>query len=176
MQSQKPYILTMPNISRGMHSYSVAEWGRRGPSLFGDDESNLQYLTMIGNRDGTLLLTQQDSWDDGQRRIVLKETLESHHRDGPASRRVRKKKISLTEYSKKRVSSDGRRSAGEPEGAGARRIKKNEILLTKATCCYKDDEASASPANCQEGYQLLSAVPGFIFVMFFLLILLWQVY
>ena len=91
----------------------------------------------------------------------MNETLESRHREGPADRRVRKKKISLAEYSKKRVSSDGRRSAGKPEGARALRIKENEILLTKETCCYKDDEARTSPTNCQEGYRLLCVVPGF---------------
>lgn len=136
----------MPNISPGMHSYSVAEWERRGPSLslFDDDEAKLQYLTMIGgNRDGTLLLAQQDDcWDDDDGQgggivvVVKKEEktlLESrnHREEGPAAadrRRVcKKKKISLAEYSKTRVSSDGRRSAGEPEGA--RSIKENETRL-----------------------------------------------
>lgn len=143
-QSQKPYILTMPNISPGMHSYSVAEWERRGPSLslFDDEEAKLQYLTMIGGkRDGTLLLAQQDDcWNNdvqgGGIFVVKKEEktlLESrHHREEePAAayrRRVsKKKKISLAEYSKKSVSSDGRRSAGEPEGA--RSMKENETLL-----------------------------------------------
>lgn len=143
-QSQKPYMLTMPNISREMHPYAQAEWARRGPSLFDDDEAKLQYLTMISNRDGTLL-SAQAGWDDGQGGI-LKETRQPRDREGPD--RQARKKISLAEYSKKKVS-DGR--TAEPEGAHS--TKENE-MLTDATC-YKDDEARASPTNCQEGYRLL---------------------
>lgn len=138
----------MPNISRGMHPYSVAEWRRRGPSLFDDDEAKLQYLTMIGNRDGTLLSAKAD-WDDGHGGIV-KEIRESRHRE--ESDRQARKKISLAEYSKKKVS-DGR--SAEPEGACS--TKENE-KLTNATC-HKDDEARASPKNRQEGYRLWC--PGF---------------
>lgn len=153
IQSQKHYMLTMPNTSPRMHPYSVAEWRRRGPSLFDDDEAKLQYLTMIGNRDGTLL-SAQVGWDDGHGGI-MKETRQSRHREGPD--RQARKKISLAEYSKKKVS--GGRSA-EPEGA--RSTKENE-KLTNATC-YKDEEARASPKNCQEGYRLLC--PGFDGVAF----------
>lgn len=142
-------MLTMPNTSRQMHPNSVTEWRRRGPSLFDDDEAKLQYLTMIANRDDTLLLTLA-GWDDGLGGIA-KETRQARYREGPD--RQARKKMSFAEYSKKRVS--GGRSA-EPDGA--RSTKENE-RLTNATG-YNDDEPMASPTVGQEGYRLLCT--GFI--------------
>lgn len=173
IQSQKaPYMLTMPNISREMHPYSMAEWGRRGPSLFDDDEAKLQYLTMISNRDGTLLSAQAglDDGDQGGGIVKEEESRQArHHREaGPDRRQGRKKKkISLAEYnSKKKVSSsDGPWRSAEPEGAGVRSTKDNNEMLTSATCYsyYKDDEARrASPTNCQEGWVSINVIVVFL--------------
>lgn len=141
-----------------MHPYSVAEWRRRGPSLFDDDEAKLQYLTMIGNRDDTLL-SARAGWDDGQGGIA-KDTRQSHRREGPD--RQARKKISLAEYSKKKVSAGGRSSpkrSAEPEGGeGASSSKEVEKLMNAAS--YKADEPMASPKNCQEEYRFLCL--GFI--------------
>lgn len=103
----------------------------------------MQYLTMIGNRDGTLL-SALAGWDDGQGGIV-KETRQS--------RQARKKKMSLDEYSKRKVS---RGRSAEPEGASS--TKENERLTNAAS--YKDDGPMASPTICQGGYRFLC--PGVI--------------